>query len=461
MTGLAEHPAIVNRTGRRPRVSFAYWVRHPWRAWWISRLIREALRWPVVENPNPDPAALSHAERALIRRAQVAQARATEMMVARIERLAASFQDLQAQMKRELQLAQLERRRKINPKVKVKIYTAGPIGRKRAKDIIDECREKIRSDTEKGLTRHLERESTAREVGAVIPLLIDIVALTTVITRFFNITPRNALDKLPETITAIGFALITALVLAYLAHSAGMSAWQIRVTSAGAVDVDGRHEEKVEPGGPGEFPAARSLLFAKLVGLVAVSGTAAVSIATRIMHPTDSVRTGWLGIVIGVMVGLAAFLSPWLIIINRMRAGSLEVQTIEALTDGLTEINDAVARHEKAAAQATERATKVRAAADRSQGAARRSADKLWSTCETILELARSHHRQSGRYAISDTTPVDDGHVSLHMLRDSGAARIDEAMKKFEIADDETSLPMDDLLKNLLNDDEDDEGDRR
>jgi hypothetical protein len=461
MTGLAEHAAIVNRAGRSAHVSFFYWVRHPWRAWWVSRLIREALRWASIENSNPDPAALSHAERALLRRAQVAQARATEAMVARIERLAANFQDLQAQMKRELQLAQLERRRKITPKVSVKIYTAGPIGRKRAKDIIDECQEKIRSDTEKGLTRHLERGSKAREVGAVIPLLIDIVALATVIARFFNITPRNALSKLPETITAAGFALITALVLAYLAHSAGVSAWQIRVTSAGAAVEDGRHEEKAEPGGKGEFPAAKNLLYAKLAGLVTVSGTVAVSIATRIMHPTGSVSTGWLGIVIGVMVGLAAFLAPWLIINNRMRSGSLEVQTIEALTDGLTEINDAVARHEKAASQATERATKVRAAADKSQGAARRSADELWSTCEMILELARSDHRQAGRYAISDTTPVDEGHVSLHRLRDSGVAKIDEAMKKFEIADDETPLPIDDLLKDLLNDDKDDEDDRR
>jgi hypothetical protein len=458
MTGLAERPAIVNRADR-PRVSFFYWVRHPWRAWWISRLIREALRWAPVENPNPDPAALSHAERALVRRAQVAQARATEAMVTRIERLAANFQDLQAQMKRELQLAQLERRRKINPKVKVKIYTAGPIGRKRAKDIIDECQEKIRSDTERGLTRHLERGSTAREIGAVMPLLIDIVALITVITRFFNITLRNAGSKLPETIAAIGFALITALMLAYLAHSAGLSAWQLRVTSAGAVDEDGRDEQKAGPGRTGEFPAAKHLLYTKLVGLVAVSGTAAVSIGMRIMHPTDSVSTGPLGIVIGVMVGLAAFLSPWLIINNRMRSGSLEVQTIEALTDGLTEINAAVTRHEKAASQATEKATKVRAAADRSQGAAQRSADELWSICEKILDLARSYHRQAGRYAISDTAPVDEGHLSLHMLRDSGVAKIDEAMKKFEIADDETPLPLDDLLKDLLNDDKDDEDD--
>lgn len=433
MTGSTHHQAIVDRAGRVPHVSFWYWIFHPWRAWWINTLIREAFRWEATGEPDPDPAALSNAEKALLRRAQIAQASKTAATVARINDLAARYRLLERRVQHELVLAGIVRRRKIKPKIKVKMYAAEPIDRKQAKKIIEECREQIKADTRRGDTRHLERSSRTGEIIAFVTLLIDISALVTVVAGFFNVTPGNAGSKLPETITAIGFAFITALVLATLAHSAGTSAWQLRVTSGSVTDTRSTNDE---PGRKKEFPPSRGLLYLKLSSLAVVSGTVAVSVATRIMQPTATVNTGPLGVVIGIMVGLAAFLSPWLIVVNRMRSGSLEVQTVEALSEAMAQIDDAAIRHEDAAAKAVEDAAKVRAIAERTQKTGRLSNEALWGACERVIELARSYHGKAGRYALRDDAPVDDDHVSTQALKEAGQKKIDSAMSGFDPPDD-------------------------
>lgn len=437
MTG--PNPALVHRPGRPPRVSFLYWLRHPWRAWWVRALVHEAFRWGTAQNP--DPAALSYAERALFRRAQAAQARATAKVVARIESLAVRFQALQAEVRRHNELAELARRRKIKPKIKIKVYAAEPIDRKDAKKIVKKCRERVRSDTDKGQTRHLEHPSRARDAGMYAPLAVDIVALCTLIAKFYNITPENMGSKLPDTFAAIGFALITSFVLGLLAHSAGSSAWQARATSGGGT-ANGLSRDDADEPAPREFPSTKGLLYVKLAGLFIVSGLTATSIVIRIMHPTDTVSTGGRGLVIGLMVGLAAFMAPWLVVLNCMRSGSLEVRTIEDLTNAMTEIDDAVTKHEKAIVETQERASNLRAAAEQSQDAGRKSTDELWNICQRVLDLARSYHRAAGRYAIDESAAVDVGHVSIQSLRDSSLEEIREAMKAFDVPDGTTESPV-------------------
>jgi hypothetical protein len=416
-------PALALRLNKPPRVPFWYWLFHPRRAKWITMLIRESFRWRAV--PNTEPNALTWAEKALFERAQQAQEKAVANVAKRLDKLADRYQALLAVARRERTLARLQRQRRLIPKTEVHIYAAGAITLKRAKKIIAQCRERITKDTEEGQTRHQERPSKARDWMSAAPLLVDIVALMTVIAKFLNVTPGNALQKFPETATTIGFSLIAALVLALLAHSAGDAAWHLRATGDRT------------PSTGKEFPKPRPVLYAKLISLAMVSALAACSIALRVIHPTADYSTGPLGVMIGTLIGLAAFLAPWVIVLNRMRSGSLEVRTVDALTEMVREVEDAVTRHEKSAVLADQRATKLRQSADSARSGELQSAMDRTAATRQVIELARSYHGQAGRLAIDNNAVVADPYVSMQSVLATDTSVIDEAMKRFEPPDDE------------------------
>lgn len=446
--------SLVIRLNKQPRVPWWYWLRHPWRAWWISLLIREAFRWRDVPNSQPD--ALTWAEKALFERAQRAQGKAIATVAANVEKLADEYQALRAKSVRERTLAALERKRRFTPRTEVHVYAAGPMSMAEAKDVIAKCQRRIVEDTSRGHTRHQERPSKVRNRASAAPLLVDIVALMAVIARFFNVTIKNALDKVPEAVATVGFSLIASLVLALLAHSAGHAAGHLRAVSGRAPgcaeSTDG--DDAANPLPVREFPSARLMLYAKLACLFVVSTMVAVSIATRIMHPTATVSTGLLGVMIGILVGFAAFLAPWLIVMNLMRSGSLETRTIDTLTAMVRDIEATVTDHEKAAVQADQQAEHVRQSAERAQIAEFESAMNITAATRQIVELARSFHTEAGRFALADNAVVDDPYLSMRSAIATDSSAIDKAKQRFDLLHDENDDQQDDeqLDSNELDD---------
>ncbi|MFJ7215994.1 hypothetical protein [Amycolatopsis sp. NPDC098790] len=418
--GGAGLPALVQRPGKHPRVAWWYWLRHPWRAAWITSLIREAFRWRAA--PNPQPARLTWTEELLLRRGQRAQQKAVDAVAARVERLAGEFRALRARAARERTLAQRAQARRVLPGSGTYVYTAGPITAAEAGQVIDQCRQRIAEDTERGDTRHQQRPSKTWTRAAMAPLAVDIVSLLTVIAKFFNITPDNALRKPAETATAAGFAVIASLVLALLAHSTGHTAGHLR-----AVDGHAGAEKEREPS------SSRLVLYGKLIGLFAVSTMVAVSIATRIIHPSDTVNTGTLGVVIGILVGLTAFIAPWLLVLNQMRAvGSLEVRTIDELTGMVRGIEDAVAQHEAAAMKADEQAAGKQRSAEQARTTELAKSMQVTAMMEEVVRLARSLHTTAGRFALSGNASVDDPFLSMRSVLATDDSSIDEAMNRFD-----------------------------
>lgn len=433
-------PLVLGRN-KPPRVPLWYRLRYPWRTRWITLLIREADRWQGT--PNTRPEALTFAEKALFERAQQARQAAITDVVKRIDGLADRYQSQRADAARERKLAEIERRRRLLPPLSVQAYVAGPVSPKQAENVIGECRHKIAEDTALGDTRHLDRPSKRRDVLTASPLVADILALLAVIAKFLNVTPENALGKLPETAAAVGFSLIGALVLALLAHSTGDAAWHLR-------SVSGRPAGDAPEERDQEFPRPKNILYVKAAGLFAVSSVTAVSITTRIIHPTSNVSTGPVGVMIGVLLGVAAFIAPWLIVSNRMRSGSLEVRTIDALTKLMRETEAVVSGHEKVAADAEVRAEKLRQSAGRARIGELDAAMAMAETAKQAVDLARSHHRQAGRYAIDENLPAASPFVSLRSVLAIDTSAIDEAMRRFDIpveidqvdpADDEDEEP--------------------
>jgi hypothetical protein len=226
----------------------------------------------------------------------------------------------------------------------------------------------------------------------------------------------------------VGFSLIGALVLALLAHSTGDAAWHLRSVSGRPVAG--------EPEGPSrEFPQPKNLLHVKATGLFAVSSATALSIATRIIRPTSTVSTGSVGVMIGVLLGIAAFIAPWLIVWNRMRSGSLEVRTIDALTELMREADAVISGHERSAADSEARAAKLRQAAERAWIGELDAAMATARTARQVVDLARSHHRQAGRYAIDENRPVAAPFLSPRSVLATDTSAIDEVLRRFDFPD--------------------------
>jgi hypothetical protein len=149
------------------------------------------------------------------------------------------------------------------------------------------------------------------------------------------------------------------------------------------------------------------------------------------MHPTANVSTGPLGVMIGILVGLAAFLAPWLIVMNLMRGGSLETRTIDVLTAMVRDIEATVTDHEKAATQADQQAEQTRQSADRAHTAELEAAMSTTAVMRQIVELARSFHAEAGRYALADNAPVPEPYVSMRSAIATDTSAIDRAMRRF------------------------------
>ncbi|MEU4739153.1 hypothetical protein AB0G02_01655 [Actinosynnema sp. NPDC023658] len=432
---------IVVRANKKPRVALWYWLWHPRRALWITLLIREAFRWR--DQPRADPSALTWAELAVVRRAQHALREQVENTVKRVDELADRYHQLQARADRERKLAEEERRRTYVTSGTTHVYAAGPLNATQAQEVVDKCRKRIEQDTEQGQTRHLDKTSKGWSVISIIPLVVDVVALFTLIAKFFNITTVEAASKkLPETATALGFSVIAALVLTVLAHSAGHDAWQRRAVGQPRRTTEPGSEDDGQPipaeSDAGEFPGSKFLLRTKLVSLMVVSAMVAVSIAIRVIQPTPSTTPTPLGWVIGLMLGVVAFLAPWAIVFNRLKSGTLEVRTIEELTTVLRDAETAVAGHEKAAGTAADQAAAAHQQADHAQRSGLRAAMNLTDTTREVVDLARSHHGQAGVLAINDSVTPDSRYVAIREMLATSTSAIEQAMKRFDTPDSGT-----------------------
>ena len=203
-------------------------------------------------------------------------------------------------------------------------------------------------------------------------------------------------------------------MLALLAHTAGQAAGHLRAVSGrnAAPHASDDHDDLAkEPPPAQEFPPARLVLYIKLVSLFVVSAMVGISVATRIIQPSASVNTGPLGVLIGILVGLTAFLAPWLIVMNLMRSGSLDTRTIDVLTAMVRDIDATASDHAKTAIHADQQAEQARQSAQRARTTELESAMNMTATTRQIVELARSIHTDAGRYAIVDNTPVDGPYV--------------------------------------------------
>lgn len=418
-------PTLIVRPNKRPRVPLLFWLRHPRRAWWITRLIKEAFQWRV---PSPHPNVLTWAEKVLFGRAQQAQEQAIAAMAGKIEKLAGQYQALRAKARSEHARAEAERERPITPPAEVHVFAAGVITKTEVNKIITRCQERIAEDTAQGQTRHLERPAKRQNLKTTVPLLVDVAALMAVIAKIFNVTPTTIPKKIFETVTVVGFSLIAAWVLALLAHSAGQAAANLRAVSGQADQPETRRSR--------EFPPARALLYIKLAGLFVVSATVAISIAARIVNPSDTVSSGFLGVLVAIMVGTAAFLAPWLIVSTLMRSGSLEIKTIDTLTEILRGMESDANDHDKAASDADQEAEKVRQRADQAQTRELRSAMDMTAMTRQIVELARSFHMANGRFALSDNAPVDNPYLSMQEAIATDTSPLDEAMRGFTAPED-------------------------
>ncbi|GAB2968593.1 hypothetical protein LWP59_27180 [Amycolatopsis acidiphila] len=61
----------------------------------------------------------------------------------------------------------------------------------------------------------------------------------------------------------------------------------------------------------------------------------------------------------------------------------------------------------------------------------------LSGAARQVVDLARSYHGQAGRYAIDENTPVEPPFVSIRSVLATDTSTIDEAMKRFDLPDDE------------------------
>ena len=425
-------PPLVARLKKPPRVPRWYWLRHPWRAWWVTQLIREAFRWRDILNTQPN--ALTWAEKLLFERAQRTQKKAIATIATKVDNLADEYQALRAQAVRERTLATLERQRPVTPPTNIHVYAAGPMSVAEAKDVIAKCQQRIADDTARGQTRHQERPSKIRNGTSAGLLIVDVAALLALIAKFFNVTLANALNKLPETIATVGFSLIASLVLALLAHTAGQAAGHLRAVSGRNAAPHASDDQATAPPAQ-EFPPARLMLYIKLVSLFVVSAMVGISVATRIIQPSASVNTGPLGVLIGTLVGLTAFLAPWQIVMNLMRSGSLETRTIDVLTAMVCDIDATASAHAKTAIHADQQAEQARQSAQRARTTELESAMNMTATTRQIVELARSFHTDAGRYAIADNTPVDGPYVSMQTAIATDTSAIDSALRRFDLAD--------------------------
>jgi hypothetical protein len=384
---------MSHRKPGMPSVSWLFWLFHPIQAYWITFLIREAFRY---KEDSSKPQARTWGEETLYTRVQAAIDTAVAKTIEKVNTLAAKQQAHLRTAQHERELAELERERLHTPKTRVKAIVAGPVTAQTAKQIIDEQQKKIAKETEHGETRHLDRPSKPRRTFAYLMITVDIAAIFNVFATLFNID--MAAPDPQDLVATSGFAIIAAGVLGLLAHSTGHLVWEWRATEApptsGPPEPDG-----LAPTRSG-FPPRKAMLTAKMLALFVVSTLSGISILTRILEEAMKIGNPVLGWVLGILVCMAAVVAPWLVVLDEMRSGSIEVRTIEALTRLTQDAHDAVVAHRRAAARHDKTADALYRDAETLELNQKRANIKNAVLVRKITAKARSLHARSGRFAL-------------------------------------------------------------
>jgi len=400
-------------TNSRPRLSFWYWLFHPIKAYRIMTMVWEALR----REPRPaDPAVLTNAEMAVAGPAIKVAAAARHRGQRRVNRLANQHAALINAIKRELSLAARERARTRTPVVKHRPVPIPPMTVDEARTVIRQNHDRIKADLDRGDTHHLDRPSKVRRGTAYGLLAADIVAISTTLAKVFNLGPGSFdLGKISAT---VGFSLITALVLALLAHTTGHSMWQWRSSAA----------TQREPARK-EFPPRKSLLWAKLLSLAAVSVGSGVSIAARVLDQAKGFGST-LAWTLAIIVALAAVTGPWLVVLDEMRSGSLEVRTVEALTKMVQDVEDACTDHEKKADDLEKQRDALQGRAEDAIADIETAYGPSRARAKSLIYRARSLHGAAGGYAMDPDDPTIPDYLAPHF--DLDLAPLDDALRRLQ-----------------------------
>lgn len=199
----------------------------------------------------------------------------------------------------------------------------------------------IAVDTEAGITRHAHKVKRVWRIVANSILLIDVVALFMLMLTIEN-TSFGSLIKNPgantaKFITAAGFSLMGALVLAAFAHQLGQSLWR-RIHRRG--NEIGEHDKAGDDGHPQR--KARNMadhvlvLGIATVVIVALAAVVAASIFHRIGIAAGTSEAAPLAPWIGVAIGIAVTVAPLIVASVEAMAPSPEVARRDALAGRIT-----------------------------------------------------------------------------------------------------------------------------
>jgi hypothetical protein len=374
-----------------PRLSWWQWLFHPIRSYWIMFLVHEALRFRAEA---AERRAATNAEKVVANRATEAEQRHLRGTLRRLRRLADKQNAALLAAQRERSRHDALVSRKFTPKVTSHSFVIKPLTVRDAAKMLEEQQATIDDDRKQGGMRHLDSPSKSRRMVAHGLLTVDVAAIFSLFALLFNID-LGAPDPV-ELVTAGGFSVIAAGVLGVLAHSTGHMAWQWKMTAPVETPAPSRTD------GGGARPG-KAVLWGKLLGLLAVSLLSGFSILMRVITESKDADLPVVGWAVGLLVGVAAFAAPWLVVIDEWRSGSIEVQTVDALTRMVQGVEDTSDRHQQEAEKKEERAAKLYQRAESAAGAAESKHNARRAMAEEIILQARSYHTDAGRYAVEPT----------------------------------------------------------
>lgn len=194
----------------------------------------------------------------------------------------------------------------------------------------DELGARIAADEEAGITRHSHSVKRVWRRIANGILLIDVVALFMLMLTIEN-TSFGALIKNPgantaKFITAAGFSLLGALVLAAFAHQVGQSAWRRIHRRDNGSASDDQPKRKVH-----NIADNAVILGVATVVTIALAAVVAASIFHRIGIAAGTSAAAPLAPWIGVAIGIAATVAPLIVASVEAMAPSPEVARRNAL----------------------------------------------------------------------------------------------------------------------------------
>jgi hypothetical protein len=417
------------KTDEIPRLSLWFWICHPIQAYWIMFLVREALRHGGVTT---DRDALTNGERTAANRAIELGKKEVRRALRKINELGVRQQTALKAAERERRLAAELRERLCTPRTRSNSIVIPPLPLAEARTLLSEQQAKVKTDIERGGTRHLDSPSKVRRGAAYALLGVDIIALFTVFSTVFNVD--ITVPDFKNIAMTGGFSIIAALVLGQLAHSTGHQVWQTRVTANQRENTEQEPEDErpTAEGRSDDFPAPRLMLKAKMVSLAVVSILSGFSILTRVVEEAMKIHQPVLGWVLGLLVAAAAVIAPWLVVIDEMRSGSVETRTIEALTRMVQDLEqqgsaheDNASRHEADAANCQRQAEGVKDEVGSEQTSA-------GSLAQKIIFMARSMHGAAGHVAVEPDSSAD--HTQLSDFFRPSTAVLDAALARMKPA---------------------------